>query len=784
MKLLLYPLLFSGLALLCHPLSAQPFNALHLDGDDDAVSLPLGGTPLAGNPAGFTVKVWFWSEETSTNTNCGGSFRRLFSLGNVGTRVELGVCGNALNFYMSIPAQPTVNTTSFATITPNTWNQLSVVRSGTQLTVYLNCNPVFTQAITGNPNFANFYLGRWPGGNTTPPQEWLGLVDEVSLWDVDLTQADLCNCLNCPLSGNESGLQAYWTFNEGVAGGNNTGLTQVTDASPNGNAGLFSTDLALTGPTSNLVASTAPIVYPALHDLSLEIHDYPYRNNLLTGICSGDPTHFCLYENGQTPGPFSNVQVQWEYSDDGGGSWTPLASPPFTDFCFPILPGVLAIDCAASTTGFVDRRFRATSTATDPTSGLQCEYLSDEQDLRICCPISPATVSISPSGTFCEGDALNFQVNLNSPDLFVQTPGPHVTIDWFFDDPLSGRIPIPSAAQQTSFTYPFTAPNVNGVTTTFCFEAEVRNCQGKLGLFSACFSVDPQPVCGTIAGWPLGAPQNLQLVTASPLVYDICPGSDAVLAMATPFQYCIPQWQYSFDISVPTPVWTNMGLSNSRQNTNILPSHLWPAGATSIYYRIQCNPLSNPSGCDPCFSNIVEIRLIDAPPPGAVSGPLQVCKENTPVTLAVSSPIAGHTYTWYHDGLPAGNGTSITALVGGCYWFETSNGCQTVSSPQHCLEVCETVAVLSCPLPPNECATIGQPITLDACDSYSSCDPSGPLTYTWYIDGVLDAGLTGCTITHTPALAGTTYRVEVFDPVTGCIGSAERTAVPCDTSSN
>jgi hypothetical protein len=38
----------------------------------------------------------------------------------------------------------------------------------------------------------------------------------------------------------------------------------------------------------------------------------------------------------------------------------------------------------------------------------------------------------------------------------------------------------------------------------------------------------------------------------------------------------------------------------------------------------------------------------------------------------------------------------------------------------------------------------------------------------------------GCTITHTPAAAGATYRVEVTDLTTGCTAATERTIVPCD----
>lgn len=760
---------------------AQPFNALHFDGDDDAVTLSLAGTPLAGNPSDFSAKVWFQSQETTTNTNCSGNFRRLLSFGGTGSRLELGVCGPDLNLFLQIPGQAIVGPVAFGSIAANSWNHLALVRSGGQLIVYLNCVPVFTQPITGTPNFNAFYLGRWSGGNTVPPQEWLGAADELSLWSTPLTQAEICACQNCPLSGNESGLQAYWTFNEGNAGGSNTALTQVTDFSPNGNNGTLSASFSLTGPASNFITSTAPITYPALHDIDFEIRDYPSRNNLVSDICSGDPAHFCLTQSGAAPGPFNNVSVQWEYSDDAGASWLTLVSPPFTDFCFPVLPGVLTIPCSSSTDGFEDRKYRAVMTVTNTMTGDLCEYISPEQDLQICCPISPATVALNPSGPYCEGATETFTATLNSPDPFIQTPGPNVTLNWYYNDPIAGTRTLIGSGS-SSVTHTVTFPQVPGV-TDFCFEVDVTNCNGKMETFSACIPVDPEPECGTIDACPLGSPQNLMpfdLSNPAHLVYEICPGNDAIVCQDMQFNDCIPQWQYTFtDPVVATPSdWVNMGLSNTTQNTNILPSHLWPAGQTSIYYRIQCNPLSDPSGCEPCFSNIVEIRLKSAPAAPIIAGPTQVCLENTPVTLSISNVAAGLTYTWYHDGLSVGTGMSIVISESGCYWVEAFDGCFTVTSQQHCVEVCETIAKISCPLPPNECALPNQPVSLSACGSVNTCsgNTGSALQYQW------STGDTGCNISVIPAIGGSTYSVTVTDPATGCVGVASRTVVPCDAN--
>jgi len=776
-----YPILTALAMLLVQQASGQNYALSLAQNQEDYINLDVSTTPLAGNAGTLTVECWF----NDQNTNA-AQFRRLFSFGGGNSRIEVGVLsGQLVYFFLGSGGNTGVN--NVTAVSANTWYQLAMVKNGDQFDFYLDCTQVGSTVSTTGITFNNDYLrlGRWPGGGAADA-DWHGLVDDFRLWQTALSPADICTRQYCPLSCNEPGLVAYWDFNDPavVPGGSNPGITQVLDCSPNANHGT-PFNLLQNGPVSNWVNSTAPMVYPALHDLGLEVRDYPYRNNLLTSICNGDPAHFCLDDNGQTPGPYSNVSVQWEFFDVGGPGWQPVTSPSFIDFCFPVAPGELTLPCGSSPDGFVDRKYRAVSTVTGPT-GEQCEYISAEYDLQICCPISPATVVLSPSDPYCEGETETFTATLNSPDPFVQTPGPNVTIDWYYVDPIAGTRTLIGSGS-SSVTHTVTFPQVPGV-TDFCFEVEVTNCNDKMETFSACIPVDPEPECGTIDACPLGSPQNLlpfDLSDPAHLVYEICPGNDAIVCQDMLFNDCIPQWQYTFtDPAVATPAdWVNMGVSNTTQNTNILPSYLWPAGQTSIYYRIQCDPLSDPSGCEPCFSNIVEITLIQAPAAPTVVGPTQVCIENLPVTLSVNSPVAGLNYTWLYEGLVIGNGTSISVTRGGCYWLEASNGCQIVEGPPFCLEVCETIARLSCPLPPNTCATPGEPVSLTACDSENTCSGTAGLLFEWFVDGVSQGpASTICDFSHTPLTTGTTYKVVVSDPATGCMGMVEQTVVPCDAN--
>jgi Concanavalin A-like lectin/glucanases superfamily len=49
--------------------------------------------------------------------------------------------------------------------------------------------------------------------------DFLGYIDEVRVWDVARSQADIVAFMNTPLTGNEAGLVSYYDFNEGSGGG-------------------------------------------------------------------------------------------------------------------------------------------------------------------------------------------------------------------------------------------------------------------------------------------------------------------------------------------------------------------------------------------------------------------------------------------------------------------------------------------------------------------------------------------------------------------------------------
>lgn len=506
------------------------------------------------------------------------------------------------------------------------------------------------------------------------------------------------------------------------------------------------------------------LLYPSFDLLELDIKD-PTQTNILDQICNEDAVHFCLSYGGAIP-PYNGVDnITWEYNDNNSG-WQDELDSDFDKFCFVAQSGKVSIDCASSQTGFTERIYRAKINVVDPISLDNCEYTSDEDTLLICCPIDPtSSISILTNTQMCEGDTQTVQIALNSND-FVETiaSNSYINIDW----KINGNADA-SLNNTTAFNHFLTA----GI-TDYCFEATITNCGGKQLVVTECIQIDPKPICGTIIGLP--TPATLTQINTNPKEYTICPYNDASIGIDQPFLNCTPQWQYSYDLST----WNDLGYSNTVQNTNVIPSHLWPSNTDAIYYRISCQPLSILSACEPCNGDTLKIKLRAAPDTVMIAGNSPVCSGSN-TTLTVTNPQTGAnppvSYTWLNNGVVVGTGTSYLASQEGCYWVEASDGCQVTPSAQFCLDVCDVEPIISCPLMPNECAYLGQSVTLSGCDSQSSCGNIG-LSYQWTYDSGTVISTNGCTIEHMPATGGTTYTLTVTD-ANGCSASTTRFVKPC-----
>ena len=271
-------------------------NALHFDGQYDWLELSLAGSNFDNPNPDFSTSIWFQTENTSTDPSCPGNFKRLLTLASLGNYFEIGECGNnVLNLYSQLPGTGnSENGFVLGTLTTNTWYHLCVIKAGFLIEIFIDGAVVYSNTLSPNPNnkFDFLRLGHWRGGNLTPGQNWIGLMDDFQLYDIALDPVVLNDQRYCGINGDEEGLLAYWTFEDAgiVPGGDNTAITQIMDFSATGTSvGTFGTagnSFSLNGATSNFVAGnnrnnvpdvkTFDVSHSIQEDTLVEIMDFGF----------------------------------------------------------------------------------------------------------------------------------------------------------------------------------------------------------------------------------------------------------------------------------------------------------------------------------------------------------------------------------------------------------------------------------------------------------------------------------------------------------------------------
>ena len=225
-------------------------NSLSFDGVNDYVncgndtSLNITGTAITMEawiyPTSFKSQVWQGNIISKEGTTGTGYMLRAGAGGKLNINVGSGGPWNEL-------------TSSTNVLTLNTWQHVAGTFDGAFLRLYVN--GVLTDSIAKTVSIVgsssvNLYLGESPAyaGRYFP-----GRIDEVRIWNIVRTQAEIQASMNSELCSVPSNVKAYYTLNHGTAGGTNTGITTATDYSGNSNNGTL-TNFTLSGSSSNWVS--------------------------------------------------------------------------------------------------------------------------------------------------------------------------------------------------------------------------------------------------------------------------------------------------------------------------------------------------------------------------------------------------------------------------------------------------------------------------------------------------------------------------------------------------
>lgn len=256
--------------------STQAQNALNFDGTNDRVQTTFGGVLGSANR---TFEAWVNISPNATGNNCIFDY----GLNAVGSRNTFAIGGN--NQLSFISGGTNANISSPANSVPaGQWNHVAFVLNNGTGFMYVNG----VQVATGNLSTVNTPSGnsalrigdRVPGGSIP----FLGAIDEVRVWNYARSATEISNNLNTEFCLIPTGLVAYYKFNQGVAGGSNSGVTTAPDASGGGNNGIL-TNFSLTGASSNWVAGVTlgvGVITNTVAILACDTFTSPSGNNVWT----------------------------------------------------------------------------------------------------------------------------------------------------------------------------------------------------------------------------------------------------------------------------------------------------------------------------------------------------------------------------------------------------------------------------------------------------------------------------------------------------------------------
>ena len=214
--------------------------ALNMNGTDDVLNT---GILYSDFTSSWTFECWAKSPSIPNTTEHNGPM--------YGTNMGIVWDHVSNTFKSSATVQDASNAfyaASYGTLLANTWYHLAATYDGTVLKAYRDGVLISSVTTTGGLAAASGGLafGRHPSLN----QFWNGTMDEARVWNVARTCAEINQNMNIELTGSQTGLKAYYKFNEGTPAANNTSIISTLDASGN-NYNCSIAGFTRTGATSN-----------------------------------------------------------------------------------------------------------------------------------------------------------------------------------------------------------------------------------------------------------------------------------------------------------------------------------------------------------------------------------------------------------------------------------------------------------------------------------------------------------------------------------------------------
>ncbi|MBA6154917.1 choice-of-anchor D domain-containing protein [Tenacibaculum sp. S7007] len=262
-----------------------PATGLDFDGTDDHISISHNSS---FNTNTFTVEGYF---KTSSTTDNNPIISKYDATNENGFSIQLSDTGRLRFYYKSSNITTTVNS-SISGLNDGNWHRFSIVFGDNTVQFYVDGTANSSNSYATTPNAPTNTESTFIGYSSYSNQYFSGELDEIRFWSRALCSDELSAQETCELTGNESGLVAYYKLNEGNVNANNSSKSTANDETSNNLDGTL-TNFSLTGPSSNWVDTTANNISGNCSVAIPEINVQGNGNDILTGDTtpiSGDNT--------------------------------------------------------------------------------------------------------------------------------------------------------------------------------------------------------------------------------------------------------------------------------------------------------------------------------------------------------------------------------------------------------------------------------------------------------------------------------------------------------------
>ncbi len=219
--------------------------ALDFDGTDDRVTVE----PFWPHQTTFTLEAWIKTSTAGTQImNWQGPHTGQMYISGAG----LLAYGESDGVWSGWHGGPS--------IVDDQWHHVAIVRTPTSMQSYVDGIRRLNVSISKTLTTDRLTIGGFSSGF----QSFNGVVDEVRIWEIALTEEQIRSRMNVRLDGNEANLVRYFPLDQGIVSGNNELINTAIDKTSSGAQGNL-VGFTLNGANSNWVASRA---YPTLyHDV-------------------------------------------------------------------------------------------------------------------------------------------------------------------------------------------------------------------------------------------------------------------------------------------------------------------------------------------------------------------------------------------------------------------------------------------------------------------------------------------------------------------------------------